>query len=314
MVSRRLLRIKVMQTLYAFQINSGTTLPAQKKNLRTNIKVVHTSFITMIYALREIVNYVNIQETIISEKFIKKDTDKVDKSILENPLVKHFNSNELLASLFKKYKPQDVLDQDQVRKLYRDLNEREEYKAYLLNKDKTVEDERKILRVLFKKVMLKSDTLLSYFEEKFLTWDDDRNTVINMVIATINEFFIHKNMDFDESLPDVNWTDLEQFSEELFVTTNKKKKELDIEIEPMLENWEIERVNIVDLILVRMALAELLYFNHIPVKVTLNEYVEVAKVYSTPKSREFINGILDKLMKKLDAEKKIQKSGRGLME
>ncbi len=313
MISRRLLRIKVMQSLFTKHLNSGVQVNAQKKNLTNNIHNVYTIFLHMVYTMRQVANYTLEYDKIVKGKFIKTG-QKVDTSILQNPLIQQLNEHPYVMDLFKTHKSAAFEDIDVIRKLYKDFKDREEYVTYTNTPEKTQEQEWKILRILFKKIILKNELLASQLEEAFITWEDDRNTVINMVIALINEFYKQNNLDFDKSLPRVAWEELDQYAIDLFLKVLNNKAELDTMIEPMLENWEMDRVNLIDLILVRMALVELLHFPNIPVKVTLNEFVEISKVYSTPKSKEFINGILDRLMKKLQQENKIKKTGRGLIE
>lgn len=303
-----------MQGLYTKKLNPFVTPAAQKKNLLTNIHTVNTIFIQMIYVIRQLANYCNEYQKIVDDKLLKTSRIDVNKSFLNNPLIQHFNDNEDLQDLFKSIDTNHIDEDDLIKKLYHAMIEREDFKEYLETADKPIDLEWKIMRVVFKKVVLKSDVLASMLEEKYITWQDDRNTVINMVIATINEFYKHKDLNFEETFPKADWDDLDEYAVDLYKLVDKHREELDKEIEPLLENWEMERVNLLDLILVRMAMIELMHFPNIPIKVSLNEYVEISKVYSTPKSKEFINGILDKLMKKLSAEGKVKKSGRGLME
>ena len=303
-----------MQALYSHNLNADPLLSNQKKKLLQSTHTVYSIFLYIIYTFKESALYSHEYLKISKERYIKDDNLIVDTSITENPLMQHFINDEDLQAAFKKAKVAIMMDEDLPGKLFRAMKDREEYKAYTLLEKKTEEDERKILRVFFKKVLLKSELLSSQLEESFITWEDDRNTVINMVIATINEFYKHQKQNFEKSMPQKDWEEIDKFAIDLYVNTVNKKAELDELIEPTLENWEMDRINIVDLILVRMALAELLYFPTVPIKVTLNEYVEISKVYSTPKSKEFINGILDRLMKELKDKNKINKTGRGLVE
>jgi N utilization substance protein B len=148
-------------------------------------------------------------------------------------------------------------------------------------------------------------------EDRYTNWDDDESLVVGAMKKTVKAFPLKDN--FYQEFEPSDMT-VREFGEELLRKTCREDSALLAEIEPALQNWDVERVAALDMIMLKMALCELLHFPTIPTKVTLNEFVEISKVYSTDKSKEFINGILDRLMKKLLEENKIVKEGRGLIE
>jgi len=171
-------------------------------------------------------------------------------------------------------------------------------------------DDKKILLSLFKHC-INNELYNEAIEDRYPTWIDDKSLVVGTVKKTIKGLPVQS--DFTGIYKPTEET-TKDFGEILFENVNKKNAELLEIIEPALNNWDADRVAVIDMILLKMAISELMIFSTIPTKVTLNEFVEISKLYSTDKSKDFINGILDRLMKKLKKEGKIKKEGRGLLE
>jgi N utilization substance protein B len=202
------------------------------------------------------------------------------------------------------------LDEDHIRTLYLALNETEEYKTYLAQETTTEEADQKMLLDLYK-LLVSHDVFIELSEERFNNWQDDESLVVSAVRKSIKalpttETFYKEFEPSDETV--------QEFGQALLIKTCQEDVSLLDEIEPTLKNWDADRVATLDMIMIKMALCELLHFPTIPTKVTLNEFVEISKIYSTEKSKEFINGVLDRLMKKLLKEERIVKEGRGLIE
>lgn len=315
MISRRLVRIKAMQQLYALEINPLLVPVASQKNFSHNLRNPYRAFLYMIYTLNETANYVYEFKRIEESKYLQTSQVLSLSTVLaETPFIMDLGESERLKAEFKRCDTATIVDKTLFRTLFLEFKAFPEYEAYLKIDRPTIKNDRELLRILFKKVMLPSELLDSSLEDEFITWHDDYTAAINMVMGTMNEYFKNHGEDFRGALPTINWKELDNFGHELIIKCHNHKAELDALIEPRLQNWDMDRVNLLDLLLVRMTLAELLYFPTIPVKVSLNEYVEVSKMYSSPKSREFINGILDRLMKELKEENKIIKTGRGLVD
>ncbi len=315
MISRRLLRIKVLQTLYAQEINTGTSVSAFQTYLLQNVKNTYQIYLHMLLGIREVSSYVWKYKQIIKERYVKtKEEENISIRIAETNFIKQLNEDANFIELLKKEKISLEFDNEMVKKLFYELKELEEFKRFNALENPTSNNERQIYRALFKKVILKNDTFTSIIEERFATWTDDVNTVINMTMATINEFFKHKNPQLQKTLSPTPWNEINQFSTNLFLKYLKNQEELHELVIPVLNNWAADRTNKLDMLIIKMALTELLYFEHVPVKVSINEYIEISKQYSTPKSKEFINGVLDTLLRKLKKENKINKKGRGLVE
>lgn len=204
---------------------------------------------------------------------------------------------------------------EQVRHWFRDVVRQDnEYLNYLDRKSPSLDDQKKFVNHLFKKVILGKTIINDFYEEEVLQWAEDKDIVKALVEKTVKSFEPDKQKDIALHTLSLNWEDDKNFIETLFqVATNLQPHHLEL-ISSNTRNWEVERLPLTDRIILEMAIAELLSFPNIPVKVTINEYIELAKTYSTPKSRTFINGILDVIAKALDESGEIKKSGRGLID
>jgi len=215
-----------------------------------------------------------------------------------------------LQAAYKKEECKESSNADYHEKIYYQFLKEDAYKKYL-GAETTLEADREILLELFR-YCRKSELFNEMLEDKFPNWLDDKSVVIGAVKKTLKSLPHDDSQFLKQHKPDEET--VKEFGEELLNKTFKGKEQYKEILNPVLENWDHERLAIVDTLLIDMALSEFLHFKTIPTKVTFNEYVEIAKNYSTAKSKEFINGILDKLLKSLDAEGKIVKEGRGLVD
>lgn len=204
---------------------------------------------------------------------------------------------------------------DRVRQWVKDvLKQDNEYMHYLDKKAPSIEDQKKIMNHLFRRVILGKTSINDFFEEEVLYWAEDHDIVKGMVEKTVKSYNPEKDKTISLPVLSLNWEDDRNFIEKLFsegANLSEKHKEL---IANNTRNWEVERLPLTDRVILEMAIAELITFPNIPVKVTINEYIELAKNYSTPKSRQFINGILDVISKELKSSGSVKKSGRGLID
>jgi N utilization substance protein B len=199
------------------------------------------------------------------------------------------------------------------RSLFYALKAAPEYQTYLEKTDDSIQSDKDIIKFIFKKIILKSATAEQVFEEKFLNWPVDKDPLQAMVAKTFKNF---SNEDFAKNkLAELSadWVEDREFLITLFQQTIRYNQEYQQLIGDKTQNWEAERIALMDTLLMKMAICEFLGFPSIPVKVTLNEYLDISKEYSTPKSNSFINGILDKVLIELKEQNKIRKSGRGLI-
>lgn len=311
MLSRRNIRVKVLQTLYAANRDKGMTPQSAVNLYHKHVEQSFALYIFNILQLRSITKYAVQDHTNRKAKHLPSDEDKnFSSKLYNNELIQSTLENEVLKSLISSTKIRAYLNDDNARILYADLLKTPEYKAYLDNPNCTTEDHRQMLLFLFK-YSVTGETYNELMDDYFLNWWDDKSLVIGAMKKTI------KAMPFDGEYVDSmrpNYETIKEFGETLLLDVLNNNEELLANIEPALNNWDADRVAVIDMVILKMALSELMNFPTIPTKVTLNEFVEIAKLYSTDKSKDFVNGILDRLFKKLDKEGKIKKEGRGLIE
>lgn len=310
MLSRRNVRIKVMQILYALGRENGADAAGVLQQYRQSISHSFELYLFNLMIFRDLAGYAAKDAANRKAKLRPTDKDKAFSAKLrDNDLTMSVINNPELPRYLNAFKLTEKLEEDDVRRFYLDFAKTEAYEAYLASSDDSPETHKAILLELFK-YSINGEAFNEYIEDQYPLWFDDKSLVVGAMKKTIKSLPAEELFFFREYEP----TDetIKEFGEQLllYVTENDRTL-LDI-IEPALNNWDSERVAVIDMILIKMALAEFMNFPTIPTKVTLNEFVEIAKMYSTDKSRDFVNGILDRLMKKLHKDGKIKKEGRGL--
>ena len=310
MLSRRNVRIKVMQMLYS--LGRDKSLKFDEAMLRYRDKV-NKSFelylFNLLYLIR--VAQFSIQDADSRRTKLRpsEEDKKFEAKLAHNPLMESLSRNEGLYRLFKQYKTETFLDEDHIRSFYNELSKKDEYNQYVYNDATTNKDHEEMLLLLYR-TMCANELFLELNDDTFAQWEDDESLIIGSIKKTLKA--LPAEMDFFEAYkPNAEAT--VDFGELLLRKVHHEDEQLLKVIEPTLRNWDVERVAVIDMILLKMALVELMTFKSIPSKVTLNEFVEIAKNYSTDKSKDFINGILDRLLKQLADEGKISKEGRGLI-
>lgn len=193
------------------------------------------------------------------------------------------------------------VDKDLVRRTYQQLVETAQYQTYIAAPERNKEDEKAIVQFVWETLMLPSENFLSHIEEQFMNWDDDGDMVIQLF-----QLYLAKpgSIDFRTIIAPDKWL----FAKGLLTSVLEKREHLESYIHPKLKNWDAERIAVLDMILMKMGVAELLYFETIPPKVTINEYIDLAKEYSTAQSGQFVNGILDNIHKELVQSGKLNKT------
>lgn len=311
MLSRRSVRIKVMQLLYMLNRDEQLTFNDLVKQYNDGIWKTYEIYIFQLYILLKVAQYAEKDATNRASKLLPTEQDKqFTPRLYDNPSTKSLANHVGFLNLVQKYKSGENLDEDHIRTLYLAFAATYEYTDYLSLPQPDEEQHTKILLELYR-FLQAHDLFIEMTEDRYNSWQDDESLVSGAIKKTLKAMplsgpFYEEHAPSDETVRD--------FGEQLLRKTCQEDVTLLGMIDPMLKNWDSDRVAILDMVMLKMALCELLYFPTIPVKVTLNEFVEISKLYSTDKSKEFINGILDRLMKKLTKEGKINKEGRGLME
>ncbi len=308
MLSRRNVRIKVMQLLYAQSRDEVLNLDSLMRQYKRSIQGSYELFLFSLLQMIRIAEYAKHDAAARKAKLLPNEADKTFTAILaDNQLTASIYNNQSFKQKIEKLKLVHRTDMDNARKMYAEFLKTEEYLAYIALAEYSNKEHEEILLNLFK-FCLKNDLYNDIIEDNYPLWSDDKSLVIGTIKKIIKALPASETL-FDEYLPNDETT---EFGEELLRVVFEENQMLLNIIEPVLKNWDADRVAIIDMILIKMALVELLNFPTIPTKVTLNEFVEISKLYSTDKSKDFINGILDRLMKQLAKDGKIQKEGRGL--
>jgi N utilization substance protein B len=312
MLSRRNVRIKVMQALYSMSTANGIDREFIVKAYRSKIASSFDLYIFVLYIFYKVARYAITEEENRKSKF-RPTTEDLNFSgkLGDNELIQSIEDNEDLQKIFALAHLNQIIPIDTIRILYHEFSKSsEEYKEYLNLSKTNSEDHKEILLKLFK-YTISHENCIDIIEDNFNNWVDDQSLIIGAIKKTIKALPIDFQY-IDQFRPDPEAT--QYFGQALLenvMATDEQLKEL---INPNLQNWDADRVAIIDMLLIKMALAEFIHFPSIPTKVTLNEYVEISKMYSTDKSRDFINGILDRLLKKLQSQGVIKKEGRGLID
>ena len=309
MLSRRNIRIKVMQLLYSINRDSELTYDKAERVYDQRIITSYNTYLYNLYLFQKIANYSKKDVDRRKSKHLPSDEDRNFTAILaKNPLMDSLIRHEGFHERLNRAKLISKVDMDIVRKLYQKFAETDDYKKYVFQENHTLKDHQSILLALYRFCM-KSEFFNENIEDIFPNWVDDDSLVFGATKKTIKNLPATHTF-YEDYVPDHET--VEEFGKDLLYKMNQLDEDLLEVIKPALQNWEVDRVAILDMIMLKMAICELLHFPTIPTKVTINEYIDISKMYSTPKSKDFINGILDRLLKQLLKKGKINKEGRGL--
>jgi transcription antitermination protein NusB len=317
MLYRRHLRIKVLQSLYSWYTGGTSDIMAGEKQLLTSIDKLHDLFLFQLSFLVEIKRFAEIRIEENKSKFYPTDEDlNPNKKFIKNKvLIGIENNNEFILSE-NRLKVNWTHQTDLLMKFYNLIREKEFFKNYMASEDKSIEADKKVLIKIIDQCLPGYDLLKSFYEEKSVYYTDGYDLVILLLIKFIENF--NSKFSSETSLPGIYKPALNgknedrEFVRVLYKTVLRNDSDIDEELKHRTKNWEFERIPIMDIILLKMAIIELQKMETVPVKVTLNEYIELAKYFSTNNSKVFVNGVLDRLIKEYNQEGKINKSGRGL--
>lgn len=315
MLNRRHLRIKAFQTVYAFQQAEQRDRKQFESYLLDSIQSVHKSYAQLLQLLLELKDFEVRDVEDRSAKHLPSADDLNAKPIFEkNAFVQLLIKDKNHADLLKKYKVSWQGEEMILRELYNKIKADEQYVIYGNLEDPNITEHREIITHLYKTIIFQDPLLEQNLEEHYINWPVDKQSVEGMILKTIRAFKDEASDTIDILPITANWEEDKDFVIELFNKTILNEEETNKYISDKTKNWDVERIALVDTILMKMALTELMNFNSIPVKVTMNEYIDISKEFSTPKSKGFINGILDKILIDLKEAGKVKKIGRGLIE
>lgn len=306
--------MKVMQALFAYQRSEGAELAIGEKLLKQSLDKIYDLYIHQLSLLTEVHTFAAKQVEEGKNKMMPSEEDlNPNLRFIENTVLLQLKNNPQLEKQISARKISWADHLELIRRIFTAFRESEDFQAYMSGPEPTYKDERRIIYKLYENFIVPNEHLQSIFEEKSIFWVNDLEQVSALVVRTISDF--KKEVEFGGVLPAMYKDEEEdkEFVIDLFRKTATNNGEYQSLIEAKLENWDLDRIASTDILLMKMALCEFLNISSVPTRVTMNEYIEISKEYSTPKSKVFINGILDKLLAELKAQKKVKKIGKGLI-
>ena len=315
MLNRRHIRLKIMQLIYALKISDYSYDSSTEKQLFKSLEDIYDLYLILISIIVEVQIKAESYLKIAQQKHLATSDDKnPSKKFINNRTILQIRSNKLIQGELKKRKLNVwKLDNEYVDVIFNDLIKSDVYIDYLSSSSDDFISDKNFVVTLFKKVIATNEKLYNYLEDKNITWSDDFPVVNTSIVKMLNK----SNKDLPDSyfIPTL-FKDPEdkKFASDLLNLTLDNYKKYNEEISKKTSNWDPERIANIDYVILNLAISEFLNFPTIPVKVTINEYIELSKEYSTPKSNVFVNGILDAIVKDYSKNSLIIKEGRGLIE
>jgi N utilization substance protein B len=314
MISRRIIRTKVLQILYAHVSTPEKPISASENELHFSIQKTYDLYHLLLSLPIELSNYADKLIELRKQKNFPTEAElNPNLRFVSNRLINKLRNNKDLETFVQKNKVNWVNSQELVKKIYQAMVESETYLGYLASADDNFQTDRRFCEDFFAEVLLKNEFVFNEFEEQSIYWNDDLDFVVSMVLKTLKKFREESNINDHLSSLYKDEEDRD-FTVKLFRKTLAKSGENRKTIETYTKNWDVDRVATMDILIMELALTELTEFPSVPIKVTLNEYIELAKYYSTQRSSIFINGVLDRITKDFKEQGIIVKAGRGLLE
>ena len=307
MINRALLRIKVIQTLYSYYKGGGQSPFAAQKELAFSLEKTYDLYFHLLQLSVEVTRYAANRIETRRNKLRPTDEDlRPNMRFVENAFIRQLADNEQLAGRLAERKLSWMNYPDLMKSLYEQIEATDFFLEYMQADGTDYEADKEVWRKIYRRVFLDSEELEEAVEEQSIYWADDLEVLVSFVVKTIKRFDAEAGAQ-QALLPMFKDEEDRRYGERLLECALKNEKEyLDLINENTL-NWELDRIAFMDILVMQVALAELCNFPTIPVNVTLNEYIEISKQYSTDKSGIFINGVLDKIVNRLKADNKLMK-------
>lgn len=312
MINRRHIRVKVMQSVYAMLQSKNDDLVKEEKFLKHSILKMLDLYVLNLQLLVEVQKLASKKIALSKKKILATQEDlKPNTKFIDNKLINVIAESISVESYLEVNKLENwKLDNEYVNIVFEDLQKSDLYKNYLNAKESSFKKDRNFVVDFFKEIIAPNEKLADYFEGTMISWVDDIPFVNTWLVKSLSKQKENASFKLGSLYKD---KDDEDFVVNLFRKTVLKQAEYEIDIAQKTPNWDSDRIAEIDMILIKMAISEFINFPSIPTRVTINEYIEISKDYSTSKSSYFINGVLDKISKEFIANKKIVKIGRGLI-
>lgn len=313
MISRRTIRIKVLQTLYSYYSSPEKSINNTEKELFFSLHKTYDLYYYLLALLLEIADFAQRRiDTNLAKLRPSYEDLNPNTKFVDNAVIAQIRCNRRLLAYLNQTKLSWVNHPELVRELYLFLTESDFFAEYMKDPLRSYAEDRKLVDKIFLKAIMVFEELHEVLEEESIYWNDDIDFVVMMISKTLKNF--NEESDENQSLmPMFKDEEDKQFAKDLYRKAVLNHDELRQLINQHSSNWDLDRIAFMDILIMQLALTEFLFFPSIPTKVSLNEYIELSKFYSTDKSRNFINGILDKALKELKTENRIVKAGRGLI-
>ncbi|MHA6279895.1 transcription antitermination protein NusB [Salinimicrobium sp. CAU 1759] len=312
MLTRRHIRVKVMQSLYAYSQSENDNLKSEEKFLLKSMDEMYDLYLLLLNLFVEIKDHAEDYLEKGQQKHLPSEEDvDPNRKFVNNELISLLEKNNALNVALDTRKLNNWKNDDEyVEILWAEIRKSELYDNYMATRESSFKEDKEFIIAVFKEIIAPNEKLYDYLEDKKITWIDDLPLVNTAIVKMLQKASAGKEQALTKLFKS---SDDKEYAIELFRKTLLNDESLANEMVGKTPNWDKERIADLDTILIKMAICEFLKFPSIPVKVTINEYLEIAKEYSTPKSSIFINGILDKLSKEYRDNGKLNKMGRGLM-
>ena len=319
MINRRFLRVKVLQAVYAYMGSGEEQVEAGVKHLLESIDKMHELFVWQLSFLVETKRFAeNRIEENKRKNFPTQEDLNPNMRYVNNRVLNTLESNKDLRKEEERLKINWADHQDIIRNYYNMMRNTPEYQEYMSAEIDNFDHDKKFIAKMITEYFSELEVLQDFYEEKSIFFVDDYHLVTSMLIKFISD--LKASFNAESSLPSIYKTENDpvnedkEFVKKLFRDVIRHGEEYGKMVGANTSNWEKERVCVMDMIILKLALTEFICFPYIPVKVTMNEYIEISKYFSTPKSKVFVNGILDRILKKLNEENAIVKKGIGLLD
>ena len=307
MINRVLIRLKIVQIVYAYYKNSGKSIKTAEDEMFFSLSKAYDLYNYLLLLIAGVTHYAADRISFKSFKLRPTDSDiNPNLKFVNNRFVAQLQCNEQLCKFAEKSKVNWVDNSDFVRRLLDKIEESDIYKEYMAAETSSYEEDKELWRKLYKAFVFDNEELDSLLEEQSLYWNDDKSIVDSFVLNTI-KLFEEKNGAAQQLLPEYKDVADMEFARKLFRNAIGNAEQYREMMSSSSKNWDMSRLAFMDVVIMQVALAEIMTFDDVPLSVTLNEYVEIAKHYSTVKSGSFVNGMLDTITKKLRQENKINK-------
>lgn len=318
MLTRRHLRIKALQAIYAFIQSHSSDLVSGEKQLIFSVEKIHELYYWLLSLLVELNSFTRVRIEEGKKKYFPTEEDiNPSTRFIDNRLIAQIEKNKDYNRRVNVYKISWVDEQNIIHRLHQDLKKSENYLKYISAEKCTYKDDKEICQNIIIDLLVDFELLSQYFEDRSIFWaDGDYEIALYLLSKTISNY--QEDWPEDHHLPGIFKNDVDDDDRSFMLNLYRKAILHSDEYERLIDvkvlNWELERIAIIDMIIIKMALTEILEFPTIPLKVTMNEYIELSKAFSSEKSKLFVNGMLDKLTAQLKSDGQIKKMGRGLLD